>query len=87
MELFQNNQYQYIYEFVESKVKSLRENNEFNEKYLKLTDKIEALEQGLSGKQKEELKEIVDLFYFLEKYYFAFSYSLGVKYGKDLERI
>ena len=65
----------------------LRKNTDFNEKYLELTDKMETLEKSLSPKQVEQFHEIVDLFYQTEEYYFAFSYSLGVKYGKDLEKL
>ena len=48
---------------------------------------MEELEQTLSKQQQEQFDEIVQLFYKTEEYYFAFSYSLGVKYGEDLKRI
>lgn len=87
MEIFDNGDYKYISQFVESKIPTLRKNTDFNEKYLKLTDKIEELEKTLSPNQIEQFHEIVDLFYQTEEYYFAFSYSLGVKYGQDLEKL
>ena len=59
----------------------------FKKEYLRLTDAMEELEQTLSKQQKEQFDEIVQLFYKTEEYYFAFSYSLGVKYGEDLKRI
>lgn len=87
MEMFNNEDYKLISELVEQKIPKLRENSNFNEKYLKLTDMIEELEKDLTDEQKEKFNEIVKLFYETEEYYFAFSYSLGVKYGHDLEII
>ena len=87
MGIFDNEDYKYISQFVEGKIPILRKNANFNEKYLKLTDKIEELEKTLSLNQVEQFHEVVDLFYQTEEYYFAFSYSLGVKYGQDLEKL
>lgn len=87
MEIFDNNNYKYISKFVEDKMPMLNENADFKEKYLKLTDKIEELEKNLSSNQVEQFQEIVNLFYQTEEYYFAFSYSLGVKYGQVLEKL
>ena len=36
---------------------------------------------------KEKFNEIIQLFLETEEYYFALSYSLGVKYGKDLNEL
>ena len=52
-----------------------------------LACKLEYQIKQLSKQQKEQFDEIVQLFYKTEEYYFAFSYSLGVKYGEDLKRI
>lgn len=84
-EIFNNEDYKYISNFVEEKLPILRQNKNFNEKYL--TDTIEKLEKTLSVQQKEQLDEIIKLFYETEEYYFAFSYSLGIKYGKELEQL
>lgn len=86
-EIFNNEDYKYISNFIEEKSPILRQNKKFNEKYLNLTDTIENLEKTLSVQQKEQLDEIIKLFYETEEYYFAFSYSLGIKYGKELEQL
>ena len=85
MEIFNNDNYKFISDYVEQKLPILKEN--FKAEYLRLTDAMEELEQTLSKQQKEQFDEIVQLFYKTEEYYFAFSYSLGVKYGEDLKRI
>ena len=87
MNFFNNEDYKLISEMVEKKIPDLRKNEDFNKKYVRLTDAMEELEKSLSKEQKEKYNEIVNLFYETEAYYFAFSYSLGVKYGKDLESI
>ena len=87
MEIFNNDNYKFISNNVEQKLPILKENQNFKKEYLRLTDAMEELEQTLSKQQKEQFDEIVQLFYKTEEYYFAFSYSLGVKYGKDLENI
>ena len=48
---------------------------------------MEELEKTLSETQKEQFNEIVELFYQTEEYYFAFAYSLGVKYGEKLQKL
>ena len=87
MEIFNNDNYKFISDYVEQKLAILKENQNFKAEYLRLTDAMEELEQTLSKQQKEQFNEIVQLFYKTEEYYFAFSYSLGVKYGEDLKRI
>ena len=87
MEIFNNDNYKFISDYVEQKLTILKENQNFKAEYLRLTDAMEELEQTLSKQQKEQFNEIVQLFYKTEEYYFAFSYSLGVKYGEDLKRI
>ena len=59
----------------------------FNQKYIKFTDITEELEKSLSEKQLEEFQEMMKLNYEIEQYYFALSYSLGVKYGEDLQKL
>jgi len=87
MDIFNNEEYKLISEMVEKKIPTLRKKEDFNKKYLRLTEAMEELENTLSKDQKEKFNEIVNLFYETEAYYFAFSYSLGVKYGEDLESI
>ena len=85
MEIF--NDYKYISDLVEKKMPILKENENFNKKYRRLSDAIEELEKTLSEKQKAQFNEIIQLFYQTEEYYFTLSYSLGVKYGEDLKKI
>ena len=87
MEMFENNDYKFISDFVESKLSILRNNEEFNKKTKILSDSMEELEKTLSKEQKEKFDKIIKLFYDTEEYYFAFSYSLGVKYGEDLKKL
>ena len=87
MEMFENNDYKFISDFVEGKLSILRNNEEFNKKTKKLSDSMEELEKTLSKEQKEKFDKIIKLFYDTEEYYFAFSYSLGVKYGEDLRNL
>lgn len=87
MEIFNNDDYKFISNFIEQKILVLKGNKNFKESYLKLNDAMEEFEKTLPEQQKEKFNEIVELFYKTEEYYFAFSYSLGVKYGKDLNKI
>lgn len=87
MNIFENNDYKYISEMIEGKINILRENEKFDKSYIRLADAIEELEKSLNTEQRSKFDEIVQLFYTTEEFYFAFSYSLGVKYGKDLEKI
>ena len=86
-EIFNNDSYKFIPNLVEEKISILRNNKNFNEKYTRLTNEIENLEKHLNQEQREQFNEIIKLFYETEEYYFALSYSLGIKYGKDLEKI
>ena len=87
MEIFNNETKDFISNFVEEKLPILKENTDFKEKYLRLSDAMDELDKTLSKNQKELFDEIVDLFYATEKYYFTLSYSLGLKYGEDLKKI
>ena len=87
MEIFNNNDYKFISDFIEQKSSVLKENNNFKSNNFRLTDVMEEFEKTLSKEQKESFNEIVQLFYKIEEYYFAFSYSLGVKYGEDLNNL
>ena len=85
MALFSNEDYKIINNLIEKRLPILKENKDFNKKYTNLFDAMEKLEKTLSQEQKEQFDEIVQLFYETEEYYFALSYSLGVKYGEDLK--
>lgn len=85
MEIFNNGNYKYISNFIESKMPILRENDEFNEKYIEQSNLIDIFNKTLVGEQKEKFNILIKSFYETEEYYFALSYSLGIKYGKDLK--
>ena len=87
MALFSNEDYKIINNLIEKRLPILKENKDFNKKYTNLFDAMEKLEKTLSQEQKEQFDEIVQLFYETEEYYFALSYSLGVKYGEDLKKL
>ena len=80
MEIFNDDSKKFINKLVEEKIPLLRQNQDFNSKYTRLSDAIEELDKTLSIKQKDLFNEIVNLFYNTEEYYFTLSYSLGVKY-------
>lgn len=85
--IFENENYRYISNFVEENIGVLKNNQDYQEKYKRLTDAMEELDITLTDIQKKQFHEIVQLFYQTEEYYFALSYSLGVKYGEDLKQI
>ena len=85
--IFENENYRYISNFVEENIGVLKNNQDYQEKYKRLTDAMERLDSTLTDRQKEQFHEIVQLFYQTEEYYFALSYSLGVKYGEDLKQL
>ena len=87
MEVFHDNNYKYISTYIESKIPILRQNGEFNKKYLEQSNLIDSLNETLSGEQKEKFNKLIETFYETEEYYFALSYSLGVRYGKDLKEL
>lgn len=87
MEIFNNEIKDFINNLIEEKLPILKENTDFKEKYLRLSDAMDELDKTLSKNQKDLFDEIVDLFYETEKYYFTLSYSLGLKYGEDLKKI
>ena len=85
MDIFDNEDYKFISEFVEKKSSILRSNEDFNEKHLELSSLIDKLDLTLSEQQKKEFNKTIELFYEIEDYYFAFSYLLGLKYGINFE--
>ena len=87
MEIFNDDSKEFINAFVEEKISVLRENSDFNQKSIRLSDAMDELEKTLSESQKDLFDEIVSLFFQTEEYYFALSYSLGVKYGDNLKKL
>ena len=86
-EIFKNDDYKFISNFVESKISLLKENADFNDLSLKLIDSMQELDSSLSDNQKKLFDDVINLFYANEEYYFAFAYMLGVRFGSDLDRI
>lgn len=82
--IFNSDDYKFISNLIEKKLPLLKGNEDFNRKYVRLSDAMDELEVTLSATQKEQFNEIVQLFYETEEYYFALAYSLGLKYGNDL---
>ena len=76
-----------ISELVERKIPLLKENKDYNEKYNKFYEIMNLLEKNLNKEEKELFNELIDLNYEIEKYYNVLAYSLGVKYGEELNKI
>ena len=53
MKIFENEDYKYISDFIESKSYILGKNKEFNKYYMNLSKLIEELDQALEGEQKK----------------------------------
>lgn len=87
LEIFKNNNYKHISNFVESKSNVLRQVKEFNSIYIKNINLIEELDKELKDEQNSKFNYIINSIYELEEYYFALAYSLGIKYGEDLKNL
>ena len=87
LDFFENGDYKFVTNLINDKIEKLKKYNDFNEQYTKLYDVMDELEVLLDDAQKEKFNEIMQLVYNTEEYYFALAYSLGVKYGKDLEKL
>ena len=85
MEIFNDDNYKYIRNFIENKIPILRQNKIFNKKYLEQMNLIDDFNKTLPIKEKEKFNKLIKLFYETEEYYFALSYSLGIKYGENLK--
>lgn len=85
MEIFNDDNYKYISNFIENKIPILRQNKIFNKKYLEQMNLIDDFNKTLPIKEKEKFNKLIKLFYETEEYYFALSYSLGIKYGENLK--
>ena len=87
LNIFISDDYKYISNFIESKIQELKNIQNFNNIYIKNAKLENELETSLNEKQKMIFEEYLKLIYELEEFYFAFAYSLGVKYEKDLENL
>ena len=87
IDFFESGDYKFITNMISEKINILKRSKNFNEKYTKLYDLIDELDLILNDEQKKKFNEMMDLFYSTEEYYFALSYSLGVKYGNDLKNL
>ena len=87
IDFFENGDYKFILNLIDNKMSILKTCKEFNEKYIKLYDIMEELELTFEEEQKRKFYELIQLFYNTQEYYYALSYSLGVKYGRDLEKL
>lgn len=87
IDFFENEDYKFITNLIDKKMHILKKCESFNKQYVRLYDIMEEFGQDLEDEQKEKFNEIVSSFYNIEEYYFAFSYSLGVKYGNDLKNL
>ncbi len=87
VKFFENGDYKLITNLINEKIGDLKKYKNFNEQYLKLYDKIDELQLIFDDNQQKAFNEIIQLFYNIEEYYLALAYSLGIKYGKDLEKL
>lgn len=87
LELFENEDYKAISNFIETKIPLLRKNVHFEKIYKELYTKIEEFEKTLTKEKAEQFNEIIKLIYQTEEYYLSFAYSLGIKYGKNIEKM
>lgn len=84
---FDNETVEHISNLVESKMHILREIEEFKKIDKKLSIFMEELENALPENLKDKFDEIIKLTYQTEEYYFTLAYSLGIKYGSNLNKI
>ena len=87
MDIFKNDDYLYISNFVEDKLPELRKMDKYNKVYLENSTLIEELDSLLQEKEKQKLNEIIKTNYELENYYFAYAFLLGAKYSKKIENL
>ena len=87
MDFFENGDYRLITNLINDKMEKLKKYKDFSEKYTKLYDLIDEIDLILNDNQKYKFNEIMKLIYETEEYYFALSYSLGVKYGNEIKNL
>ena len=87
IDFFESGDYKFVTNLINEKIDKLKICDEFNKKYIKLYDLMDETQILFDENQKKKFNEIVQLSYEIEEYYLALAYSLGVKYGKDLEKM
>ena len=86
-ELFDQDSISSINDFVENKSNLLNEIKDFKEKDKTLSLYMDELEKQLDKESKEKFDQIIKLMYQVEEYYIALAYSLGTKYGENIENL
>ena len=87
MDVFQNDDYLYISNFIEDKLPELREIDKYNKIYLENSSLIEELDSLLQEEERQKFNDIIKTNYELENYYFAYAFLLGAKYSKKIENL
>ena len=87
MDIFQNDDYLYISNFVEDKLPELRKIDKYNKIYLENSSLIEELDSLLQKEEKQKFNDIIKINYELENYCFAYAFLLGAKYSKKIENL
>ena len=86
-ELFDKEIVENISNFVEEKMKLLKDVEDFKEKDKKLTISMEELDKFLTDELQEKFDEVMRLNYQVEEYYFTLAFLLGMKYGGKISKI
>lgn len=86
-ELFDQDAISSINDFVENKSNLLNEIKDFKEKDKTLSLYMDELEKQLDKESKDKFDQIIKLMYQVEEYYIALAYSLGTKYGENIENL
>ena len=86
-ELFDQDSISSINDFVENKSNLLNEIKDFKEKDKTLSLYMDELEKQLDKESKDKFDQIIKLMYQVEEYYIALAYSLGTKYGENIENL
>ena len=85
--LFDKEMVENISNFVEEKMKILKDVKDFKEKDKMLSLAMEELDSILPEEQQEKFDEVMRLNYQVEEYYFTLAYLLGMKYGEKISKI
>lgn len=86
-ELFDEDVVENISNFIEEKMKLLRNVRDFKEKDQKLSMIMEELENSLPEDLREKFDDVIRLTYQIEEYYFTLAYLLGSKYGGQVNKL
>lgn len=87
LEIFKNSDFLHISNFIETKLPKLREIEKYNKIYLENTNLIDELEKIINDNEKNKFDKLIKSFYELDEYYFAYAFLLGIKFGKELEKL